>query len=644
MKRYILLLLLSCTVFMSVNAYEKRDLLQHNADLKKVRNSLIFNQKWVAYPKYSDRVGWDKLTGAGKADMIRRGEAVLNYPWKAMKATDYLEYDRTGSRKAMEDPARENINAISSLVLAELAEGKGRFIDQIVNGVHFYCEMTAWSPSAHLRNAQSANSALPSYKENIIDLTSGDMGAFFAWTYYFLKPELDKVHPLVAERLRDNLQRRILDSYIHNSNFWWQAFNATPATMVNNWNPWCNSSVLTCFLLLENDPDKLAAAVYRSMVSTDKFINYYHADGACEEGPSYWGHAPGKLYDYLQLLSTATGGKISLFDQPLIRNMGEYIARSYVGNGWVVNFADASARGGGDIGLVYRFGRAVGSREMQQYASALYQQTGKKEYYNDGRDLFRTLENLTSHSELLATPAAFPNAPFTWYPETEFCYLRNQTGFFLAAKGGYNAESHNHNDMGSFILYVNSTPLIIDAGVGAYTRKTFSNERYTIWTMQSDYHNLPLINGVSQAPGAEFRSRNVQFDPRKLTFSLDLAGAYPKEAALKSWHRSYQLGLRGGLIITDRFSLTRAMKPNVLNFLTASLPDIHQPGVVTLQKDSVKLKIAYNPAQFEPLVETIPLADKNLINVWGTQIYRLSLKARKMPLADVYTLKINTYK
>ena len=63
------------------------------------------------------------------------------------------------------------------------------------------------------------------------------------------------------------------------------------------------------------------------------------SDGACEEGTSYWGHAAGKLYDYLQILSDGTGGKISLFNEPMIRRMGEYMSRSYVGNGWVVNFA-----------------------------------------------------------------------------------------------------------------------------------------------------------------------------------------------------------------------------------------------------------------------------------------------------------------
>ena len=70
------------------------------------------------------------------------------------------------------------------------------------------------------------------------------------------------------------------------------------------------------------------------MQSVDKFINFVKADGACEEGPSYWGHAAGKMYDYLQILSDGTDGKVSLFKEPMIRRMGEYISRTYVGNGW----------------------------------------------------------------------------------------------------------------------------------------------------------------------------------------------------------------------------------------------------------------------------------------------------------------------
>ena len=267
-------------------------------------------------------------------------------------------------------------------------------------------------------------------------------------------------------------------------------------------------SVLQCFLLLENDKNKLADAVYRTMVSVDKFINYVHSDGACEEGPSYWGHAAGKMYDYLQLLYDATGGKLSLYTNPLIRNMGEYISRTYVGDGWVVNFADASAKGGGDAGLIFRYGKAIGSDEMQKYAAWLSRKKGGI-VITSGRDIFRTLQCLLYSEDMQKTTPVHQTPEVTWYPETQFCYLKNKKGFFLAVKGGYNNESHNHNDVGTFSLYYNAVPVIIDAGVGTYTRQTFGKERYTIWTMQSNYHNLPMINGVPQKFGSEYKATDV---------------------------------------------------------------------------------------------------------------------------------------
>lgn len=221
----------------------------------------------------------------------------------------------------MEKPLNENLTAISSLFLAELAEGKGRFMDQIINGVFHSCEMTSWVLSAHLVIQQSHRS-MPDHNTQVIDLVSGDTGSLFSWIYYFLNKEFDKVNPIISERLKKEIQDKILEPYMDGNRFWWMALDDNWKGFVNNWNPWCNSNVLQCFLLIENDPDKLSAAVYKTMISVDKFINYTQEDGACEEGPAYWGHAAGKMYDYLQLLSDATNGKVSIFDKPIIKNMG----------------------------------------------------------------------------------------------------------------------------------------------------------------------------------------------------------------------------------------------------------------------------------------------------------------------------------
>lgn len=636
------LLIVCLLIFLSSysQAYTEKNLLQKRATVEQVREALIMDRAWVPYPDYADRNGWDLLLGENKALLIARAEKALEHPWEVVKATDYLEFERSGNRRIMEDPFGRNNNAIADLLLGELAEGKGRFMDQLINGVFHSCEMTSWVLSAHL-SAQHSTRSLPDYKEHVIDLTAGDVGSLLAWTYYFFHTEFDRVNPVISERLRAELQERILDTYMREDRFWWMAFNLKPGGLVNNWNPWCNFNVLQCFLLLEDDRDKLAEGVYRTMLSVDKFMNYTHADGGCEEGPSYWGHAAGKMYDYLQILSDATGGKVSIFDQPMIRHMGEYIVRSYVGDGWVVNFADASARGGGDAPIIYRYGKAVNSEMMMQQAAFLNRENKNKISF--GRDVFRSLQSLLYTGELNALEGKQQSPAYSWYPETEFCYMTNKNGFFVATKGGYNNESHNHNDIGTFSLYLNATPIFIDAGVGTYTRQTFSSKRYTIWTMQSNYHNLPMINGVPQKFGTKYKATDVRFNPKQSTFSVNIAKAYPEEAAVKNWTRAYVLG-KDELKITDRFELEKAATPNVVNFLTWGDVKTDRPGQVEVAVKGEKAVLLYDKSLFEVSSETIPLDDPRLSDVWGKEIYRISLKAKTMATKGVYNYTIKRIK
>lgn len=637
-KRILFSLFVTLFAIMSVQAYELRNLLQKESTLEQVKESLVMNQEWVPYPKYENREGWDNLLGEYKNEIIESGRKYIGYEWKVIKATDYLEFERSGNRNIMQNPLSANNKAIGTLLMAELAEGEGKFIDEIINGILQASEMSTWALSAHLGSYQKTRRSFPDHREHILELTQGDMSQMLSWVYYFLNKELAKVDPIIPIRLRSELQKRELDPYMERNDFWWMAFDYKPGTMVNNWNPWCNFNALTCFLLLENDPDKLAAAVYKTMQSTDHFINYVKADGACEEGPSYWGHAAGKLYDYLTMLSLGTNGKISIFDSSQVRYMGEYIVRSYVGNKWVVNFADASAKGGGSPSLIYRYGVAVDSEMMRAYAAKANREEEVKPT-NSYLDTFRALEDLRCMPDLKKEKAAFIEPTYTWYPETEFCYMSNKAGFFMAAKGGYNNESHNHNDVGTFSLYLHTTPMLIDAGVGTYTRQTFSKDRYSIWSMQSNYHNLPMINGVAQEFGSNYKASDVKVNQKQQTFSLNIATAYPEEAKVERWTRSYQL-IKQGLKIEDSFSLSETIVPNTVNFISWGKIDISKPGIISIEIENEKVNLNYDKNLFSVTIESIHLDDPRLSKVWGTEIYRISLLAKSMQQKGKYVFTV----
>jgi hypothetical protein len=561
-------------------------------------------------------------------------------------------------------------------MLAELAEGKGRFVDQLVDGLWHLSNSPTWVLSAHLPR-QKTKRSLPDPREQLIDLGSGALAAQVAVAWHFFHETFDKIDPVISYVIQDAVKKQILDPYLNTAEYrpnWWLGFELKEGQVVNNWNPWCNADVILCFLLMEKDPERLDHALRQSARSVDKFWEYVKSDGACEEGPAYWGHAAGKLYDYLKIMSEASDGRFSFFDVKQIKDMGEYISRSYVKNRWVVNFADASAQLSFSPSVVYNYGKAVGSPEMMDFAVYNLGNTSKK-LFNTPRpllsnDVFRSLESLTCINDLetrvnelnarIEAGESFDtlmeslrkSVPYNvWYPETEFCYMRNDAGWFVAMKGGHNNESHNHNDIGTFTLYADGVPMFVDAGVGTYTKQTFSKDRYTIWSMRSEWHNLPVINGVYQHDGAEFRSSDVSvsFKKKSMRFSLDISGAYDEEADCKYWKRDYQLN-RNVMTITDTYSLKERGAADVENFLVQG--DVYLPGDTTptgyLVKNgetvvinSGKQMLLTYPVAMKPSVTVKELSDPRLTNVWGGSLRRISYTTDdNAPLKGKYVFTI----
>ena len=108
-------------------AYTERNLLQNSVTKEQLKEALVMNGAWVPYPAYSDREGWNSLLNdEDRQTLIKAGEKMLDYKWQVIRATDYLEYERSGERNIMQNPYEANRKAINVLMMAELAEGKGR--------------------------------------------------------------------------------------------------------------------------------------------------------------------------------------------------------------------------------------------------------------------------------------------------------------------------------------------------------------------------------------------------------------------------------------------------------------------------------------------------------------------------------------
>ena len=219
-------------------------------------------------------------------------------------------------------------------------------------------------------------------------------------------------------------------------------------------------------------------------------------------------------------------------------------------------------------------------------------------------------------------------------------------GLYLAAKGGHNKESHNHNDVGNFIVYYNGQPALVDAGVGVYTAKTFSDQRYDIWTMQSAYHNLPTVNGAMQLPGLEYAASNVRYKAggSSASLSMELAGAYGPEAGIDYWKRDITLRRGKEVRVEDKFSLSKRDGDLMMSLLTPCRVTTVKPGELRLDGgengDKFSLKVTYDKT-LTPNVETIELDDARLESSWGNTLYRVTLKAAAdSPRKDTWLLRV----
>jgi hypothetical protein len=620
----------------------KRNLLTTAWTPEKIASVLIPRERFHPYPTAADRTAWEGLPADARSALVAKAQDQLKAPWESFPANVFLEFKRNGNRSHFEAYWRRRRGRLQDLVIGECVERKGRFLDEIVNGVWLTCEESFWGLPAHL-SMQKAGPGLPDAAEPIIDLFAAETASMLAWTDYLLGPALAEASKLIPERIRLEADRRILAPGLARDDFGWMGFKGGSP---NNWNPWISSNWLTSALLLERDEKRRQAAVHKIFRCVDNFLNGYADDGGCDEGPGYWGRAGASLFDCLELTRLATGGALDGFKQPLVRQIGLYICRAHIHNEWYTNFADAPARVQTEGSLVHRFGKRVGDETMMAHGAWAAFERNASGIPEDS--LLRQIPALFDLAELRKARRAQALLRDTWMPGIQVMAARtaldSAKGLYLAAQGGHNAESHNHNDVGNFLVYVNGEPAIIDVGVETYSAKTFSRQRYEIWTMQSAFHNCPTIDGVMQAAGRQFAASEVDYhaDDSAAEMRLNLERAYPKEAGLKKWRRTLRLARgRNEITVAEDFELAKPAKTISLTLMTPCKVTAEGDGRLVLAAGSANaVKIAFDAAVFKHAVEEIRIEDGRLRSAWGERLYRILLTAQNPGARGNWTTRI----
>lgn len=574
--------------------------------------------------------------------LIERAEKALATEIPQLYATEYMMFRRNGNRSVFQDAYFARREIMLSLAIGEYLEGRGRFTDKLIDTVWLVLEETSWVLPAHNPQLDGVKCPLPyAYADecDYIDLFSASTGADLAVVYYLCGDALKEVSTLITDRILYELDRRIIKPYLNDEHIWrrciWTGVNGK---RVNNWCPWIISNILTVVAMAVKDDVTRTVTVRRSLPLLDNFTQLYHPDGGCDEGPSYWGAAGGALVDALMLLDRLTGGYVNLFDDPLVKNMGEYIVKVTVGRDRALNFADSPAKISPSGAQVYHWGKAVGSEMMRNYAAWRLDGEPVSAFIGLNHTPYRALLSFTTPR----LPRESLNAPMRFYiggiavaGTREYAEL--DRGLYLALKGGHNGESHNHNDLGNLIVFADGKPIFIDAGSGTYTKRTFGEDRYSIWAMCSDYHNTATFSGVTQKNGSEYRACNEVYDQKTGRLALDLTNAYPAESGLRSYTRSAVL--QGGVItVVDEVEFAASGSVS-FSFITVKKPESVSPSSFVLQGRTV----SFDPTlkySIEALDATEP--EVNIIpERWDTDtLYRIRLTSPDGIVSQKFVLTV----
>ena len=570
-------------------------------------------------------------------DLLRRAEADRGIPWPVPLASAAARVHRDGDREGWETPAFERQRRLSRAAVAAAVTLDDAWIDEVADGVVLLCEQSSWCWPAHDDTFTRHRSVLATVDDPFLDLGAGEAVGQLAWIDQLLGAQLDERWPGLRARIRREARVRVIDPFVKRRDWHWIGLDGD----VHNWNPWIHGNVLLAALRLldgAGDAELRTEVVALAVEGLDRYVSSLPDDGAIDEGYAYWWNGACRALEALDLLAFATRGRWDA--ATAVASLRETVAfphRSHLGGRWYLNLADGPARPPHDQAwhALHRAATRAGDDAARGHAAA--HRIHGEPLATEREGLGRLLRALVDDAWRSADGVS-PLPRETWLPSTQVLIARTEggtsAGLALAVKGGHNAEHHNHNDVGSFVVAVDGVPVLVDAGRPTYTLATFGPGRYDIWTMQSTWHSVPEVRGVAQPPGRQYAAGSVE--PRLgeavSALSLDLAGAYPAPG-LASWRRTAALERADDasrVVVEDDWDLDAWTgpgdePPTVVRLLVAGDVRLVEDGLrVTPLEGARPVAVRWSPGIRATLVER-PLDDPMLSDVWGAKLTRVDL-------------------
>jgi hypothetical protein len=621
----ILFILLFINITISLGG---QSLLTNECDIETIPKIFVEGHAWVDFPRYEERKYWDSISPEIRQEIIEQGIISSQIPPVTLTGYDYLLFKPGDSFDLVSQKILSKKTRLENLMLAEIVEGKGRFIKEICNSVWDFCAMSNWT-GPESQYLQTGKLGLPSYDKVVVDELTGEIAGVLSWAYYFFENEFNKIDPNITNWIVSSVRSKFLSPNLQKYDFFWMCYQTKDVSIQT---PWISYNWLLSNLLIEKNNEQRKKSVYKALECLDQFYKQIPSDGVCLAGAEIWQYSTGKYFQSLELLEMASVGEIDIYADELLKKMGEFICITHIDDNYFFNYSRCSPRLTLSPSLIYRYGIKVGSDLMQGFSSYIAREIKDKKAPLTG-DLFNKLKFIQEYDEIIAYKVKQPMLAEYYLKESQIVVARTKQdsneGFFFGVKGGFNSMYSNQNDAGNFILYVNGKPLIIDLGEANKSSESINNDvNASFWANQSTWHNLPTINGRMENTGANHRATGFQYSSteNEVTVKMNLAYAYELSAGIEDWSRTYIFDRKKGLEISDKFILSKIEGETYVSFIALSKPKLKQQGVVAFTIEGNDYEFDYRSDIFSLEINKINSDSNSLLNDWGSDIYRIILK------------------
>ena len=465
-----------------------------------------------------------------RADIVSLAESYMKIDPPRVRFRDIHLFVTTGNRTVFQEVYRNYEGRMRCFFLAYLLTKDEKYIEELADAIWNVCDFETWSLPAHVRED------IPEERrKTFLDLTSTIMGYRVAEILYFVG---DKLPDLVRSRAKYEVRKRVIDSYKVNDFFWKRT--------TNNWSAVCIGAILSAYLY-SCEKEEIDEQLPAMLETIECYLSGFDDDGCCKEGYGYWNYGFSFFCLFASMLRDYTDGEIDLFKREKVHEIARFQQNMSMNELECISFSD------GERGF-------SPSTWLSHFLKKEYPDIEIPSLKMNGNYGSAPLRYILWTDPELAESTMFPRNHI--YHDNQW-FINRQKDYTFACKAGCNAESHNHNDVGSFLISKNGKVTLVDIGGGEYTRQYFGPERYTILCNSSRGHSVPIINGNLQVTSKE---KSVIYVEKEDEYSFSMQNAYSIET-LKALTRTFKCDA-DGVSMTNQYDFTEKPTEIVERFVS----------------------------------------------------------------------------